>query len=512
MTMKITSNDQVIEVMGEKSILDAALDAGVYIPHLCSHPQLSASPEMRSLAKVYQKGEAREGEEGSAFQGCNLCLVEVEGRQGPVQSCKTPAENGMSVRTESEGIQKAREENLVKILVRHPHACLVCAQAQGCDRKICSLQTPEAERCCFKFGMCELQKVAEFIGLEKGLPPYEPQGFPLDDREPLFRRDYNLCIGCLRCVKVCKEVKGADALGFTVQEGRVVVGSKAPTLRESGCQFCGFCVEVCPTGALADKIVRSGERESYLVPCKNQCPAGIDVPRYVRLIAEGRGGEAAAVVREKVPFPGVLGHVCYHPCEQACRRGEVNGPIAICSLKGFAAKNDDKAWRQKCKAAPPTGKRVAVVGSGPAGLTAAYYLAKLGHSVKVFEALDEAGGMMRTGISDTILPRAVLDEEISAILDLGVQIETGTRIEGADELLARGYEAVFVAVGAPHRKFNQVLSRNPEILKNLGLGEKGFDRKTLATSRKGIFAGGDVARGPAIVRKRRASVDASARS
>ncbi|MCJ7596296.1 MAG: 2Fe-2S iron-sulfur cluster-binding protein, partial [Desulfobacterales bacterium] len=207
--IELAINGQRLEVEEGKSLLEAALDAGIYIPHLCFHPHLSASSDLKSVNKVYQGGQAQEGDEGMAFEGCNLCLVEVEGREGMVRSCRTPVEKGMSVRTDSEDLKKAREENLVKILVSHPHACLVCAQAQGCDRKICSLQIPELERCCFKFGMCELQKVAGFIGLEKGLPPYEPLTVPVTDEDPLFRRDYNLCVGCLRCVRVCKEIKGA---------------------------------------------------------------------------------------------------------------------------------------------------------------------------------------------------------------------------------------------------------------------------------------------------------------
>jgi len=284
--IEITIDGRKIEVEGGKTILDVALDAGIYIPHLCYHPQLDLSLQVDSLKKIYQGGIPKDGEEGRPFEGCNLCLVEIEGRNGLVNSCKTKAEDRMVVSTHSVSLKSAREKNIAKILETHPHACLVCAQAEGCDRKICSLQIPEVERCCSKFGICELQKVAEFIGIEMGLPPYVPLDTAIVDDGPLIKRAYDLCIGCLRCVRICKEIKGADALGFTVQDGRVVVGSKKRSLRESGCQFCGFCVEVCPTGALLDKDVRAGKRENYLVPCRNQCPAEIDVPRYVRLIAE----------------------------------------------------------------------------------------------------------------------------------------------------------------------------------------------------------------------------------
>ncbi len=185
-------------------------------------------------------------------------------------------------------------------------------------------------------------------------------------------------------------------------------------------------------------------------PCSHTCPAEIDVPRYVRFIQQGKFGEACAVIREKVPFPGVLGRVCFHPCESKCRRGELDEAIAIQALKRTAADRDTGLWKQSAKIAPSTGKRVAAVGSGPAGLTAAYYLAKLGHSVTIFEALPEPGGMMRFGIPEYRLPRPVLNAEIDEIRKVGVDIKTNTRIKSVKTLLDQGYNAVFLAVGA-HR-------------------------------------------------------------
>jgi NADPH-dependent glutamate synthase beta subunit-like oxidoreductase len=143
------------------------------------------------------------------------------------------------------------------------------------------------------------------------------------------------------------------------------------------CVGCLACVRVCPTGAIQDKpeLLADKNRKAALVPCKSACPAEIDVPRYVRLIAAGDLAAAAAVIREKVPFPQVLGYVCDHPCEEECRRGQVNQPVAIRELKRFAAAKDDgSAWREKAVPKEPTDKRVAIVGSGPAGLTAAYLL------------------------------------------------------------------------------------------------------------------------------------------
>jgi len=183
-------------------------------------------------------------------------------------------------------------------------------------------------------------------------------------------------------------------------------------------------------------------------PCSHICPAHIDVPRYLRFIAQGKPAEAVAVIREKIPFPSVCGLVCFHPCESKCRRAQLDEAIAIRMLKGYAAARDNGLWKKNVKVAPPTGKRVAIVGSGPAGLTAGYYLARLGHSVTVFEALPEPGGMMRVGIPDYRLPKDILRSEIKEIEEAGVEIRVNSRVGSVDGLFSEGYSAVFLAVGA----------------------------------------------------------------
>ena len=185
-------------------------------------------------------------------------------------------------------------------------------------------------------------------------------------------------------------------------------------------------------------------------PCTLGCPAGIDVPRYIGYVALERFGEAAAVVRERIPFPAICGYICYRPCEPVCRRALWEAPVAINAIKRAAAERDTGVWRKNWREtiAPPTGRRVAIVGSGPAGLTAAYYLGKrCGHEVTVFEAQARPGGQLRIGIPPNRLPRDVLDQEIGVICENRVEIRCNHRVEDLDELFRAGYEAVFLGVG-----------------------------------------------------------------
>ena len=220
-------------------------------------------------------------------------------------------------------------------------------------------------------------------------------------------------------------------------------------------------------------------------PCSHTCPAGVDVPRYIRFIEQGNPEAALAVIREKIPFPAVCGTVCFHPCEDKCRRAQLDEAIAIRELKRYAAEHGGDLWKKNLRIAPPSGRRVGIVGSGPAGLTAAYYLAKLGHSVTVFESQPEAGGMMRLAIPDYRLPKDILKNEIKDIEDLGVEIRFNSEIHFVEALFKQGYEAVFVAIGAQndikmgvegeeHPEFRDRLDllRDINLGKEVSLGEK----------------------------------------
>jgi len=376
--------------------------------------------------------------------------------RGLPTACTLPATDGMVVRTESPQITQVRRIALELILTEHPHNCLTCHRKEYCGPlDICLRSVAVTLHCvtCPKNEHCELQDVARYIGLDEIRFNYTDRGLQVKRDDPLFVRDYNLCIMCGRCVRICNEARGVGAIDFAYRGIKTIVSTPFDRpLIDSGCKFCCACVEVCPTGALMDKGAKwetEAEREAFLVPCKHACPLGIDAPRYVRLISEQKFTDALNVIAEKTPLPIICGTVCHHPCEAACRRGEINEPIMIRALKRFVAEQAPTDGVRQTKSATPSGKRVAVVGSGPAGLTAAYYLAKLrGHSVTVFEALPEPGGMLRYGIPEYRLPKKVLDAEIDLIRDSGTEIKTNAKVDSLDELFAQGYDAIFLALGA----------------------------------------------------------------
>ena len=228
------------------------------------------------------------------------------------------------------------------------------------------------------------------------------------------------------------------------------------------------------------------------VRCGEACPAGIDIPRYVRLIGEGKFAESLAVIKQAMPFPGILGRVCFAPCEHDCRQYKQEEPIAIRMLKRFVY---DHATYEEKKPTNRSGKRVAIIGSGPAGLSAAYYLAKMGHGITIFEALSKIGGMMRVGIPEYRLPRKVLDDEINMVKNLGVEIKTDTKVESLDNLFKDGYQAVLIAIGAHQGiKMRVEGEDHPKVIECIDfLRSVNFGKKVELGNRVAVVGGGNAA-------------------
>lgn len=199
--------------------------------------------------------------------------------------------------------------------------------------------------------------------------------------------------------------------------------------------------------APASSVAGQDRLRAKIAPCRQACPAGVDVPRYVRLVGEGRFADALAVVRERIPFPLVCGYACVRPCEAKCGRGQWEAPVAIRALKRVAAQRGASGISAPVRL-PLTQHKVAVIGSGPAGLTSAYFLSLQGHEVSVFEARDQVGGMLRFGIPGFRLPGDALAADLEQIERAGVRMCTGSRVESAEALLGQGYHAVFIATGA----------------------------------------------------------------
>jgi len=230
-----------------------------------------------------------------------------------------------------------------------------------------------------------------------------------------------------------------------------------PVVDEAYCVGCGACEAVCPKGLLSVKTMSQrllvfNEDDQALAPCQQTCPAEIDIPRYIRLIREGDYEGAVHTIRERNPLLLSCGRVCPHPCEEYCRRGLEDEAVSINQLKRFVADYEMNSGRRfPIACAPDTGKRVAIVGGGPAGVSCAYFLRRLGHHPTIYEAMSKLGGITRYGIPEYRLPDKVLDWEIEGILNLGIDVRYNTRI-GEDftiqSLRDEGYEAIFMGIGA----------------------------------------------------------------
>lgn len=232
-------------------------------------------------------------------------------------------------------------------------------------------------------------------------------------------------------------------------EADLVAACSAPV--SDGMEIRTDTDEIRSVRKLILELLFSDHNAYCIPPCQNKCPAHLDIPGYVGAVAEGDAARSTRIIKERLPFPRVVGRVCPRPCEDVCRRAQNDEAVAICQIKRYAGDEASGGETLPYETAEPTGKRVAVVGAGPAGLANAYYLALMGHALTVFEALPEAGGELRYGIPEYRLPKQVLDEELQELWSLGIELKTNMvlgRDLTIDSLLEEGYDAVFLGIGA----------------------------------------------------------------
>jgi NADPH-dependent glutamate synthase beta subunit-like oxidoreductase len=230
-----------------------------------------------------------------------------------------------------------------------------------------------------------------------------------------------------------------------------------PVVDEMKCVGCGACEKACPKDimqikTMSQKLLHLNQYDDRIAPCQQTCPAEINIPKYIRQIQTGDYEGAVNTIRERNPLLLACGRVCPHPCEDYCRRGLEDEAVSINQLKRFAADYEMKSGRRlPVSCAPDTGKKIAVIGGGPAGLSNAFFLRRLGHAVTIFDAMPKLGGMIRYGIPEYRLPKEVLAWEIQGILDLGVEHKPNMML-GRDfdigSLMAAGFDAVFLGIGA----------------------------------------------------------------
>ncbi len=301
------------------------------------------------------------------------------------------------------------------------------------------------------------------------------------------------------------------------EEGRfnVRIRQKSRFIRKDRCKACGDCATVCPVRVPNEFDEELGKRaaayrlfpqtipQTFVIdkfdraPCVRACPAHINVQGYVALIGAGKHKEAIELIYKNLPLPGVLGRVCPHPCEKVCRRAEKEDPISICKLKRYAADQVDYSTLNLPEITPRE-EKIAIIGSGPAGLSCAYYLALQGYKVTIFEAAPVLGGWMRVGIPAYRLPREILEKEIQHILNLGVEAKTNT-VFGKDitfqDLKSQGFKATYMAVGcqkgakmAVSGEDTDGVIQGVDLLRQSALG-KSFDTVKHAV----VIGGGNVA-------------------
>ncbi len=254
----LTIDGQKISAKLGQTVIQAAMDAGIYVPYLCYWPGMKP------------------------YGACRMCAVEVEGQRGTPTSCTLPAADGMVVKTNTSVAQDLREGILDLLLSEHPHGCLTCHRIELCGpQDVCLRHVRVTDRCvvCPKNERCELKDTVRYVNVNLESPlSYHYRNLPVETKDPFYDRDYNLCIVCARCVRVCEEIRGDDAICLIDRSGTALVGtSRGTSLLESGCEFCGACVDLCPVGALVERDYKWEKSVREVNTTCPHCPVGCQV-------------------------------------------------------------------------------------------------------------------------------------------------------------------------------------------------------------------------------------------